>query len=97
MIVFVVSGIVCLALVTGCEWGIQCSMLRIFTVFTFVFIVLVHGNLFGQSMVCGCMGKSLVCIGYVSSFTLCWLSLFSGFKGFIGKRLFTLRFSFGAH
>ena len=35
MIVFVVSGIVCLAaaLVTGCEWGIQCSMLRIFTVF----------------------------------------------------------------
>ena len=33
MIVFVVSGIVCLALVTGSEWGIQCSMLRIFTVF----------------------------------------------------------------
>ena len=32
MIVFVVSGIVCLALLTGSEWGIQCSMLRIFTV-----------------------------------------------------------------
>ena len=32
MIVFVVSGIVCLVLVTGSEWGIQCSMLRIFTV-----------------------------------------------------------------
>ena len=50
----------------------------------FVFNV-VHGNLFGQSMVCGCMGRSLVCIGYVSSFTLCWLSLLPGFKGFIGK------------
>ena len=50
----------------------------------FVFNV-VHGKLFGQSMVCGCMGKSLVCIGYVSSFTLCWLSLLPGFKGFIGK------------
>ena len=28
------------------------------------------------------------CIGYVSSFTLCWLSLLDGllgFKGFIGK------------
>ena len=36
-------------------------------------------------MVCGCMGRSLVCIGYVSSFTLCWLSLLPGFKGFIGK------------
>ena len=50
----------------------------------------VHGKLFGQSMVCGCgMGKSLVCIGYVSSFTLCWLSLLPGrFKGFIGKVLY---------
>ena len=36
------------------------------------------------------MGKSLVCIGYMSSFTLCWLSLLDGllgFKGFIGKVL----------
>ena len=35
-----------------------------------------------------CMGKILVCIGYVSSFTLYWFSLFDwlpGFKGFIGK------------
>ena len=36
------------------------------------------------------MGKSLVCIGYVSSFTLCRLSLLDGllagsFKGFISK------------
>ena len=34
------------------------------------------------------MGKSLVSIWYVSSFTLCWLSLLDGllgFKVFIGK------------
>ena len=47
-----------------------------------------YGKKFGQSKVCECMGKSLVSIWYVSSFTLCWLSLLDGllgFKGFIGK------------
>ena len=28
--------------------------------------------------VAGCMGKILVCIGYVFSFTLCWLCLLDG-------------------
>ena len=49
----------------------------------------VYGKYFGQSKVCECMGNSLVRVWYVSSFTLCWLSLLDGllgFKGFIGNR-----------
>ena len=40
-------------------------------------------------MVCGCMGKSLVCIGYVSHLLYVGLvyrvGYLTGFKGFIGK------------
>ena len=59
----------------------------------------VWGKQFDQSMVC-VYGKKFGLYRVCVSFTLCWLSLqggLPGFKGLVQVRLFTLRFSFGAH